>query len=125
FKNAAAGDRSLLFRGLRQQDYKLVTAVAKRKIDEAKVLLDDLANFAQQLAANQVAVGVVHLLEAIEVKEDHAEFIAEARRTIDLRIERLIQMPRVEQPGAIVGYSQLLNALYRTRIIDGDGRKVT
>ena len=43
-----------------------------------------------------MSLGVVDLLEVIEINKNHAEFVAESCRTVDLGFERLIKMARVE-----------------------------
>ena len=68
-----------------------------------------------------MSLGVIDLLEVIEVDEDHAEFITEPSRAVDLGFQRLREMPRVEQAGAIVRDGEFLNLLHGLRVFDGEG----
>src|ERR1043166_2841041 len=83
--------------------------------------LDSMSNFRQKLAAGEVAVRVIDLLEVVEVDEQHRELVTEAGRTIDLGLKSFIKMPGVIQASAVVGDGQFLDALDRARVIDGNG----
>src|SRR6476620_8419897 len=66
-------------------------------------------------------VGVIHMLEMIKVKEDHAEFIAKAGGAIDLSFQCLVKMAGVVEAGAIVSDCQFLDLLHGAGVINGDG----
>ncbi len=121
---ALGNHQRLVFAGLRKQHDKFVAAVAKGEINQTQLRLDQISNLGQQSASDQVSLGVVDLLEVIQVDEDHAEFIAEPSRAVDLGFERLVEMPGVEQAGAVVGDGEFLNLLDRLGVFDGDGRVV-
>src|SRR5205823_206121 len=82
--------------------------------------LDHVTDFGEELRADQVAVGIVDTLEVVEIDKDDAEFMSETRRAVNLGFERLVEMPRVVEAGAIVGDGQFLDALDSARVIDGD-----
>jgi len=69
-------------------------------------------------------MGVIDRFEVIEVDEQHRELVSEARRAVDLRLECLIKMTRIEEAGAIVGDRQFLNLLDRPRILNRNCRVV-
>src|SRR6266700_7931349 len=85
----------VLLRGLRQEENKLVPAIAKGGIDYAQVALDQLADPPQDLRAYQVPVGIIDVFEPIEVHEDEGELVPEARGAVDFSLEHLIEMPGV------------------------------
>ena len=64
---------------LRQENDELVAAIAEGIVNQAQLRFDLETDFLQQLASDQMSIRVIHVLEMIEIEEDHAEFIAEAR----------------------------------------------
>ena len=104
-----------------KQDDELIAAIAKGIVNQPQVRLDHVSDFCQQLAAHQMAVGVIDVLEMIEIDEDHAEFVFEAGRAIDFRLQRLVQVPRIVEAGAVIGDGQLLDLLDGAGVVDGDG----
>src|SRR6185437_9474938 len=78
----------------------------------------------EQLAADQMPVRVVDLLEMVEVDEDDAELVIETMRTIDLRFERLVQMSCIVKAGAIVRNREFLDLFDGACVLDGDSRVV-
>src|SRR5579872_3695145 len=56
----------VLFGSLRKQKNKFIAAVTESEIDQAAIALDHGADFAEELRAHQVAMGVVDGLEVIE-----------------------------------------------------------
>src|SRR5205823_11447685 len=119
FQQALGHDERRVFAGLRQQDHKLIAAIAEGKVDQPQVRLDEVPDLRQQLRSYQVAVRVVHRLEVVQVNEDDAELMPESRRAVDFRFQRFVQMPRVVQAGAVICDGQLLNALYRLGVFNG------
>ena len=65
--------------GLRQRDDELLTAVARRLVDAARLLAQDPADRPQHGVALRMAVGVVDRLEVVEVEDQQREVEAEAR----------------------------------------------
>ena len=108
----------LIFAGLRQQHHKLVATVAEGEINQPQLRFDQVPDFGQQPASHQMSMRVVDRLEVVEVDEDHAELVAEARRAVDLGFKGFVQMARIEQARAIVGDGQFLNLLDRPRILN-------
>ena len=68
-----------------------------------------------------MAVGVVDLLEVVEVNKDHRKFVVVPRRAIDLGLQNFIEMAGVVEAGAIVGDGEFLNLLDGARVFNGDG----
>ena len=121
----AAGDVQRIFlRGLRKQDHKFVAAVAEREIDQAAVRLQRVADFGEQARTDQVAVGVVDLLEVIEVDEHERKFVVVALRTVDFGFENEAHVARVVERRAIVGDGQFVDALDVARIFERDGSEI-
>src|SRR5580700_5646197 len=71
-----------------------------------------------------MAVGVVHLLEMIEIDEHQRELIIVALRTVNFRLEDEAHVAGVVETRAIVGDGQFVNSLHVPGIFERDGRKV-
>ena len=105
-----------------QQRDELVATVAEAGVFRAEHALHQAANLGEQAAADQVAVGVVDLLEVVEVDEQQAELVAAIGcRDRDLFVQQGVEVARVEEAGAVVGDGELVDQLDRARVLDGDG----
>src|SRR2546422_9353716 len=111
-------------RSLGEKDHELVASVTEGVVDHAEVALDNVANHPEQSRADEVAVGVVHLLEVIEIDEDHGKLIPVAGGPVDFSIEHEVQMAGVIERSAIVRNRQLVDPLDVTRVLEGDRRVV-
>src|SRR5271166_6142642 len=118
---AARDTEGIFLRRLRQQHNEFVAAIPEGEVDQAALVFDGLADFAEQLRAHQVAVRIVNVLEMIEVDEDQGKLERIAMRAVDFRVEHEIQMTRVVERGAIVRNRELVNPLDVPGILDGDG----
>src|SRR5438045_2087115 len=58
-------DHGGIFVGLGKQNDKFIAAITKGVINQTKVRFDLEANFSEQLAPNQVSIGIVDLLKVI------------------------------------------------------------
>ena len=114
-----------IFAGLRQQNDKLISAIAKGGIDAAHVVLDGSGNLGQQPAAGQMAMQVIDPLEVVEIDKDQAEGKIEAAGALELAFRDGKQVPGIEQAGAVIGDGQFLNALDGAHILNGDRRVVS
>ena len=75
----------------------------------------------QRPAAAQVAVGVVHPLEPVQVDEEHRERAPVAHRALRLAVQRVAQVARVVQPREVVGHRERLGLLQQDRVVEGEG----
>ncbi len=82
------------------------------------------AGLDQRLAARQVAVAVVDLLEAVQIQEQQRQRPAVARGALGLTPQRLVEVARVVQPGQVVGDRQSLRLLQRERVIERNRRRL-
>ena len=112
-------------RRLRQQNGKLVAAIAERGVYQTQMLAQGSAHHSDQLAAHQVAVLVVHRLEVVKIKKQQGKLVAETCRTVDFLIEHVEEMALVVEPGAIVGDAEFLDTLDRPRVLNRDGGVVS
>ena len=76
---------------------------------------------AKQFAADQMAVGVVDILEAIEVKEGEADRCALDSDALEFTIEYMVEVAGVEEASAVVGDGELLDAGDVVSVFDRDG----
>ena len=70
--------------GARENDGQLLAAVAGGLVDLARGLAQHAGHLAQHEVALLVAVGVVDVLEVVEVEQDEAHRLAEALGALDL-----------------------------------------
>ena len=85
---------------------------------------DDGGRLDQRLAAREVAVAVVDLLEAVQVEEQQRQRPSAARRALGLAPQHQVEVARVVQPGEVVGHRQRLGLLQRERVVEGDRRRL-
>src|SRR5262245_14160886 len=72
-----------------------------------------------------MTIGVIDVLEVVEIEKDHAELVTEASGAIDLSLERFIKMTGVVEAGAIVSDGEFLDLLHRAGVVNGDSGVVT
>ncbi len=65
--------------------------------------MEDLSDRAQDSVAGLVAMGVVHVLEVVQIEEDERERVADAVRAAPLEHELLVEHPAVGEAGEAVG----------------------
>src|ERR1700722_7647737 len=106
--------------GLRKQNDKLIAAIAECKVDQPALILHCLPDLGEQLGAGQVAVGVVDILEMVEVDKNQRKLKSVPMRTIYFGVQHEIQAPGVVERGAIVGDGEFVNSLNVTRVFYGD-----
>jgi len=88
---------------LRQEHHELVTAEARRGVDPANAVTDDVGHAGQNVVTGAVPVRVVDRLEVVEVCHQEAEAAPIARPTFDLALDRGDQVGPVCEPGERVG----------------------
>ena len=85
---------------------------------------DDVGRLDEGAAAEQVAVGVVDLLEAVQVDEEQRQRPAAAHRALGFLAKRVVQVPRVVELGQVVGDRQRLGASDAERVRQRIGRRL-
>jgi hypothetical protein len=87
----------------RQEHDEFVASVAEDRINAAQLSTHSLAELRQKLAADQVPVPVVDLLEMVQVDEDQGESRSRAARLLALGLQHPVKLPLVVEPRAVVG----------------------
>src|SRR5436190_474054 len=82
---------------------ELLASVAREDVARAEVLAPGTADLLEEAVPRLVAVGVVVLLEAVQVEYRDAERGAASVRAGELASELLVPGPAVEQAGEVVG----------------------
>ncbi len=98
-RSASATRGAALQVGAGQDHHELVAAVARRHVRGADRVPDLARHRAQDLVARLVAVLVVHLLEAVEVEEQHREPLVAPLAALDLERQPVPQHPVGREPG--------------------------
>ena len=94
---------------------ELVAADARHHVGGPERVAELLGHRTQRLVAEPVAVGVVHLLEAVEVEQHERHLALRALRALDLHLERAVEEAAVAHAGERVR-GRLLREL-------GEGRR--
>ena len=84
---------SLFHRGFGHQDDKFVSAVAGYNVGAPAIGFKNLADPLQDKIAFQVAVEIVHELEAVQIHEDESEGAAGTRGTLPFGGKRFHEEP--------------------------------
>ena len=92
-------------------DGELVAAEAGERVGPAKQLLEPARHELDQLVAGLVAIGVVDVLEAVEVEEHHREPAAGALDAGKLLVEPFPEQEAVRQPRQRVAAEKVLRML--------------
>src|SRR5580704_5933278 len=71
-----------------------------------------------------MAVGIVDLLEMVQVDEHQRKLVVVPLRTIDFRFENETHVPGVIKTGAIVRDGQLVNSFHVPCVFERDGGKI-
>jgi len=71
-----------------------------------------------------VAVGVVVVLEVVDVEEEEADLLAVALRAPDLRGQALLEVPLVEDAGEAVLVGRVLDGFELVHLHDGEPAEV-
>ena len=120
-----SGDRHGAFRaGVGQDQREFVAAEAGDDVGFTGAPADHGAGFDQRLAARQVPVAVVDLLEAVEVEEQQRQRAAAAHRALGFAAQHQVQVARVVQPRQVVGDRQRLCLLERQRVVERNGGRL-
>ena len=100
------------------QDHgELLSAVARGEVHLSDGLAEDLGDLANDTVTLQVAVGVVELLEVVDVEHDEAEGGLVAPRPLQLLVEGLLE----EMVGEQARHAVRGGLAEETRVLDGDG----
>ena len=102
----------------RGQDHgELLPAVARGKVHLPDRLAEELGDFPDDAVSLQVAVGVVELLEVVDVEHHEAEGRLVAPRSLQLLVEGLLE----EVVGEQAGHAVRGGLAEEARVLDGDG----
>jgi hypothetical protein len=91
--------RLVLRAAVPQDDDELVTGEARAQVVLAHGRLQHAADRAQRAIARLVTVGIVDLLQPIEIEDDHADAAVRPLRMRQSRLEPPIERSAIRQPG--------------------------
>ncbi len=108
--------------GLGQENGELVPAKPCNDVRLARAGLDDVGRLDEGAAAEQVAVGIVDSLETVEIDEEQRQRPAAAHRALRFLAKGVVEVPRVEELGEVVGDRQRLGASHAEGVRQRIGR---
>ena len=97
--HALGEDVGAVLVGVRGEDRELLASHPGGRVPAALALLEGVADRAQDLVARGVPELVVHLLEVVEVADDHAQRLLGAAGALELDVEGLLEPAPVQQAG--------------------------
>ena len=114
--HAFSGNHSLCVIGIQEKRGELFAAKTRAHVAGAQRFLDDCADLFQGFAPNQMAKGVVHFFEIIEIRHQHAERhrlgLSACGFPAQLGKKRFAR----QQAGKIVVYQQAVNLLLKLAV---------
>ena len=96
--------------GVDQREQELVAADPAADVAGPQLALQDARGDPQRLVAGGVAVGVVELLEVVDVEDDDGDLLLAVAGALERLVERVVQPAVVEHPGQRVLQGQALDA---------------
>src|SRR5215469_10263230 len=99
FANAHGYALGLFLASFRENQSKFVAAVTGSSINRAAMKAQDVRNAAKSAAANEVAVGVVNRLQAIQVEKEHGKGTPGAQGAFGFRVQHIEQLAIVGKAG--------------------------
>src|SRR5437016_4819594 len=114
FAHAARGLRA----GFRKHQSKLITAVTRGGIDGAGVHAKNVAETADGVRADQMAVAIVDLLEIVEIHQDYGEAASATAGALDFALEGVQQGTIIAQAGERIADGEPPHLLEKTGIIE-------
>ena len=116
---------SLLKAGFGQQDGKLLAADARHHIHRAHTRAQPARHLPQRLVAGIVAVGIIDLLEPVNIQGDHREGRLVTAAAFELQPGQLEELAAVEQLGQGVGNGHVDSLLIQPGVFQGNGGLVS
>ncbi len=92
-----------------QEDRELVAADPEGPVGPPDLLTQEATHLCQQLVSDPVALGIVDLLELVEVEEDQRHLVAVTPCLVEERLELLLERAMVPQPGEAIHERELAN----------------
>src|ERR1700754_349113 len=99
---------------------ELLSPVAGEDVPGAQTLAPGAGDLLEEAVPDLVAVGVVVVLEPVQVEDRDAECRAAAIGAGDLAVELLVPRPAVEQPGEVVCAGRDLETTEELTSVDRD-----
>src|SRR3954452_21695145 len=118
--DALGGVARSLPAGLRQDDDELLAAVATDHVDLADLIADPVGDLHHHRVAHLVAVGIVDLLEQVEVEHQDGQRAVEPAGTLDFSTQGCLEEPVVAETGEAVGDRQALRLLMQQHVVESD-----
>ena len=100
--------RRLLGARLREQHGELVAAEPRQQIGLAQPLAEHRGDRADQLVPCRMAEGVVHVLEVVEVQQQHGALASVARVPREVRLELVLEAAPVGEAGERIMVGEVL-----------------
>src|SRR4051794_17396299 len=118
--DAFSGITRSLATGLGQDHDELLAAVATDHVDLADLIADPVGDLHHDGVAHLVAVGVVDLLEQVEVEHQDGQRPVEPAGALDLSAQGRLEEPVVAEAGEAIGDGKALRLLMQQHVVESN-----
>ena len=113
----------LILQRFRQNESEFIAAITRRRVDSAAVNAQDVREAIEGVAADEMSVGIVDFLKAIEIEQQNGERPSVAIGALSFRFEDIEQASVVGKTGERVADGEVANLLEEAGIIDQSAAK--
>ena len=107
-----------IVQSLRQNESEFVAAVTRGSVDGAAVNAQDVRESIERMAADEVPVGIIDFLQAIEIEQENGERPAVAIGALGFRFEDIEETAIVGKTGERVADGEMTNLLEEAGIVE-------
>ncbi len=116
--NAIGDARGFFVRSFRQNESEFVAAVTRGGVDGAAMDAQDVREPIERVAADEMAVGVVDFLQAVEIQKENGKGSAVAIGALGFRFKNVEQVAIVGQAGEWVADGEVADLLEQPGIVE-------
>ena len=84
--------------GARQEEHKLLSAIAAGAVDLAHLAAEDARELLQDGVAGLMAILIIHTLEAVQIAHHARERLVQPTRVLEHLVQPLLEMPSIVEP---------------------------
>src|SRR5713226_1341959 len=105
----------------RENQHEFVPSVSRSGINFATMNLENIRYAAERATSHKMPVGVIDLLQSVQIEQQHRKGSSGASVSFDFRIKRVEKPPIVSKPGERISDRQLPNVFIRVSVFGNFG----
>src|SRR5215471_6661145 len=118
FADAGSHALGLILASLGKHDSEFVSAIACSRVDGAAMDAQDVGDAAESAAADEVAVGIVNSLEAVQIEQQHRKGTAGAQGALRFRVQNIKKFAVVGEAGQRVAGREVADLFENARAVE-------